>query len=111
MGLFTGQKAAASAIQRPALASQNASRYVVLPVVEGHFRDLLMWEVGRPGVIMRGGRPDRTSVEMGTSYARMMFHDREVAEDLAAALNAGRTARGMAVAPEQSKPKSWWRFW
>lgn len=102
--------------QRPALAAERPGSYVALPVAIGREEAFLAWEVGKPGVFGRGDQGlDRQPVEMAGNIP-LRFADREAAEDLAAALTAGRCFRGLpnAVPPPQEEPKGerpWWRFW
>lgn len=110
MGVFSAEKTGQAVLQRSAMAREHAGSYVVLPVAEGPTRELLMWEIATPGVILRGGRPDRLPVEIGAGHARLLFHDREVAQDFAAMLNLGRQARGLAVPQPLPRQRPWWDF-
>lgn len=109
MGVFTAERTGQAILQRPALAREHAGHYIALPVAEGPVRDVLMWEVAKPGVVLRGRMPDRLPVELGAAHARLLFHDREVAEDFAAMLNLGRQARGLSV-PQPPPARPWWDF-
>lgn len=105
MNLFSGSNFAQAMAQRPVLANEKPGRYVVLPAVKDSDRNLMVWEIGLPGVIMRGRYADRRCVEVGGDFQTLCFHDKEVAEDLASALNRGRDARlGVQTAQEERGP-------
>lgn len=104
---------------RPQLAAERPGSYVALPASVGHGR-VLVWEIGKPGIVRRGDLgADRLPIEVD-GHEPLRFVDREAAEDLAAALTAGRKLRGVPEPAQQPQVATatvdapggpWWRFW